>query len=922
MPEQAGQDATRVFVSYASVDRDRVMPIVRALQDIGVDVWIDQNDIAGGTLYAAEIADGIQGCAALVLMCSVASLASHNVRQELALAWKYRRPYLPLLLEPVTIPRELEYWLEGSQWIELLDQPADVWLPKLRQAIERLELGMSTPGATPQPAVERTTSTLFDVPVPLAPLVGRRETIDAVIRLIDSTRLVTLTGAGGSGKTRLALAAAEAIRDRFAGDIVFVDLAPIRDPELVLPTIATRLGIQTMGDQPILTAMTQALARRELLLILDNLEQVIDAAPQIAGLLAVATKLRVLATSRSPLQLAGEQEYPVVPLSVPDLANESDLEEMARADAVQLFALRAQLIRPEFQVSEDNVAAIAEICVRLDGLPLAIELAASRLRMMSPQALLDRLDRRLPLLAGGRRDLPDRQQTLRSTIDWSHELLQPDEQALLRRLSVFAGGWTLEAADAVAGGAIDVFSGLEALVSQSLVRVNDAADPRYTMLETIREYGLDQLVGAGEAETVHERHATWVLQMVETIAPQTRGPRLVDAMNQLEAEHANILVAIDWFIDRRNATSGWRIAGPLWLFWWMRNHLRVAHQHIQRLLALPREGVPVETLARGLTCAGIVNEWLNLADVAARLQTDALEIWERVPFDFRTDEYWSHACLSNLAMRSGDLERAREQNDRTVEIARERNDEFLLAMASVNPGVHASLAGKFAEAASIYREALTHARRSGDPWAISLILGNLISAVLELDGQADIGADLDELITLNTALGHTYHLILSFGLRGTVALREGRPQDALADIQEARVLARRFGNAYTEAAELNDIGRIYLLLDRVDEARETYRDSLSLGREYSMPATCPAALEGIARILHISGRPASAIRIVAAADAIRATHGPVLAGTDREAIEQLLPALRSALGDSVYAAEWVAGAAMTMDEAIAYALAP
>jgi tetratricopeptide (TPR) repeat protein len=352
----------------------------------------------------------------------------------------------------------------------------------------------------------------------------------------------------------------------------------------------------------------------------------------------------------------------------------------------------------------------------------------------------------------------------------------------------------------------------------------------------------------------------------------------------------------------------------------MRNHLRVAHQHIQRLLGLPRDDVPVETLARGLTCAGIVNEWLNLTDVATQLQTEALRFWERVPFGLRTDEYWSHACLSNLAMRSGDLERAIEQNDCMAAIARERNDPFLLAMALVNPGILASYAGNVAEAASIYREALTHARRSEDAWAISLILGNLITTVLELDGQADVGVDLDELVALNTALGHQYHLIMLMALRGRVALRDGRIQDALVDIQQSRVLARRFGNAYTEASELSYIGQILLQLNHVDEARDSFRDSLALGREHSTPATCPAALEGIAQILYATGHPTASIRIFAAADVIRTTHGPVLAGTELEAVEQILSALRSALSEPTYAVEWTSGAAMTMHEAIAYAL--
>lgn len=309
-----------VFISYASADRERVLSIVDALRDAGIACWIDQHGIEGGANWGLRIAEAIEGCAAIVLMSSAASLASRNVRQEIALGWKYNRPYLPLLLDTSTVPKEIEYWLETAQWVEVLDQPGELWLPKIVNALSHLGLAHDPPATPDGPAAQRTPSQQprVSVPAPLTALVGRKTEIREVAELLSPARLVTLTGPGGTGKTRLAIAACHKVAHEFPDGVVFIPLAAVRDPGLTIPTIAAALGVREAGDEPILTTLARVIGERRMLLALDNLEQVIDAAADISALLVACPTLHVVATSRSPLDISGEREYLVLPLSIPE----------------------------------------------------------------------------------------------------------------------------------------------------------------------------------------------------------------------------------------------------------------------------------------------------------------------------------------------------------------------------------------------------------------------------------------------------------------------------------------------------------------------------------------------------------------------------------------------------------------------------
>jgi predicted ATPase len=410
-----------------------------------------------------------------------------------------------------------------------------------------------------------------NLPPQPTPFVGREREIAAVRRrlLEPDVRLLTLTGVGGTGKTRLAIRVASELQDVFADGVYFVNLAPICDASLVVPAIAQTLSVREPGSPFALEALTSYLRDRHLLLLLDNFEQVTAAAPLIAELLATTRQLKVIVTSREVLHLAGEYEFPVPPLELPDLKQLPALHAISQYEAVALFIQRAQAVKPDFLVTNANAPAVAEICIRLDGLPLAIELAAARSKVLPPHALLERLNSRLKVLTGGARDLPPRQQTLRGAIDWSYDLLDQSERAFFRQLSVFVGGCTLEAVEAVCAidgdPAFDVLNGMQSLLDKSLVRQLDdpAGEPRFAMLDTVREYAFERLQASSEFEELRRRHAMYYVRHAEASKPATDGADLAAWLHYLEPELANLRAALDWMLGRSETELALRLFATL-----------------------------------------------------------------------------------------------------------------------------------------------------------------------------------------------------------------------------------------------------------------------------------------------------------------------------------------------------------------------
>ncbi len=501
------------------------------------------------------------------------------------------------------------------------------------------------------PALATPTAPFDNLPAPPNPLVGRaREMEELQDLLLDpSVRLVTVTGPGGIGKTRLALEVASQAAADFADGVAFVPLAPIQDPALVVPTIARTLGLEEAADRPIADTLREALRERELLLVLDNVEQVLEAAPEMAELLASAPRLKALVTSREPLHLRAEHEYPTPTLSTPDPDRPCAADAAARYEAVVLFAQRARAVQPAFALTDDNAATVATLCARLDGLPLAIELAAARSRALPPERLLAGLEDRFALLAAGYRDLPLRQRTMRDAIAWSHDLLDPPERTLFRRLAAFVGGCDVEAAAAVCSAAgdlqVEVREGLTSLAQQSLLRrENGEREPRFGMLETIREFGAEQLATSGEEGAIRRTHAMHFLALAEEAESGLTGPAQATSLDRLEREHENLRAALAWAIGAQEATGeiALRLIAALWRFWWIRGYLGEGRAWVERALAR-HEAAPVAVRAKALAAAAEVAEAQGDHDQATAWFEAALSLGQAIG-----DQAGVAQCLNGL----------------------------------------------------------------------------------------------------------------------------------------------------------------------------------------------------------------------------------------------------------------------------------
>ena len=563
------------------------------------------------------------------------------------------------------------------------------------------------------PALKTLDARRNNLPAQPSALVGREREISEVCGRMrePGIRLLTLTGPGGTGKTRLGLQAAADLLDEHRDGVFFVGLADINDTALVPTAMAGALGVVESAELPLEDVLKEYLGRRELLLVLDNFEQVLDAVPLVGKLLSACPKLKVLATSRATLRLNGEQEYPVPPLTLPDPGRLPPVEMLERYEAVRLFAERARAVKPGF-VLDGDAPAVAEICARLDGLPLAIELAAARTRLLPPKAMLKRLGDRLKFLTGGARDLPGRQQTLRGAIDWSHDLLDEEDRHLFRRMSVFSGGRTLEAMEAIcdAEGDLDVLAAVESLLEKSLLRQEEGPEdePRFVMLETIHEYAREKLEDSGEAVQTRRLHAEYFLALAEEAEPEFVGPDQIAWMDRIEAEHDNMRAALSWCMERREEWA-LRLAGALEVFWIARCHFSEGRRWSEEALTKVEEVSPAR--AKVLQGSGFMAFKEGDYEKARQSLEQSLALC-RQSGDMK-GEARSLCFLGEMATDLHDLKRASGLLAQSASISRRLGDEPDLAYTMNNLGALALYRGDLVEANTTLEEAMVLARDAG-----------------------------------------------------------------------------------------------------------------------------------------------------------------------------------------------------------------
>jgi predicted ATPase/class 3 adenylate cyclase len=709
-----------------------------------------------------------------------------------------------------------------------------------------------------------------NLPTQLTTFVGRQEELETAAGLLERARLLTLTGPGGTGKTRLSLQLAAQVADGFPDGAFFVPLEPVRDPMLVAPRIAATLGLIEGGTKPILEMLVEWLGERRLLLVLDNFEQVIDAAPVVADLLRAAPNLKVITTSRAPLHVSGEQEYPVpgLPtppdpglrsgldrLRLPGGARGLDANSVGQYAAVRLFIERAVGVRPGFAVTNENAPAVAAISARLDGMPLAIELAAARVKLLSPEAILSRLEHQLDVLAGGGRDLPARQQTLRGAIAWSYDLLEPGAQRLLDRMSVFAGGTDLAAAEAVCGPAAEVdgevLDGLLALADQSLARVDETVDgePRFRLLVTIREFAAEHLQERGETNAVRERHATWFRNLAEEAAEHLAGVDQRRWLDRLEVDHDDIRAVLDHSVARGDGATAIPLAFAMWRFWQKHGHLPEARRRLEAMAAAPWSHDDPRLRAKLMEALGGVCWWqADMAEMSQRYQ-EALDLWTTI------------------------------------------GDERELANAYYN--------ASFTYAMS--PDTVTGA--APDPEGIGL---GYIERARDL--YRKVGDERGEATAL-------------WGLGNSLYFRNEGDRLAVAEFRQALEIFRRTGDRTMEAWSLHMLGTGLMRLGQVAEARQHIVHAVRHFYAAGDAAGITLTLDDLSALAVAEGDLVRAARLRGAARSLTAETGTGLASFVEDSYEaKVRPSIRREMSEDDVARYGAEGAAMSLDEVIAYAL--
>jgi len=821
-------------------------------------------------------------------------------------------------------------------------------------------------GSLATPAVKTQSSRLGNLPVPSTPLLGREQELEALTQLLrrDEVRLVTLTGPGGTGKTRLGLQVASNLSEAFTDGTFFVSLAANTDAKLVMSTIAQTFGIFENPVRSVAEGVIAHLREKNLLLLLDNFEQVVEATPVVAELLAACPQLKILVTSRSVLHLTGEHEFPVPPLATPNPKHGVTLAALTQYAAIKLFVQRAAAVKPGFVLTPENAPAVAEICFRLDGLPLAIELAAARLKLFSPQTMLARLGSRFELLKGGARDMPARHHTLQQAIAWSYDLLRTEEKSFFRRLAVFSGGCSFEAVEAVWRAQNDLtcsaLDGVAALIDKSLLRQDQTADdePRFVMLETIREYALECLRANEDWEAARRAHADFFLALALQAEPELTGPKQKIWLTKLEREHDNFRAVLKWVEETGEAEHGLRLGGALWRFWLVRGHMLEGRERLTALLALPGSDQRTRERAKVLNGAATIMHEMGDYPAAHQFLLKSLEIWRELG-----DNKAAAAAINNLswvaAMRC-EFDTARALAAESLMLYQELGDKRGIALALNNLGIAAIFQGDFTTARSLQESGLSLRREIGDERGIAFVMTNIgwidglqgyyekamailqeaydklkllgdkqiMAIALSYQGNAAIiHGDLEQAKTLLEEsapfikeVGSKWGLACYGYTLGIVAHEQGNCKLAEEHLEESLSLFRALENKWGMAYVLSFRGHIKLEKNDLDGALACYKESLELSRKIGNRLGVANALLGFGRLSHAVGNQNRAARLFAAAEALhRATAAPIPAYV-RARFDREVSAARMALGEQNFSTEYGEGKKMAVEQAIEYAL--
>ncbi len=741
-------------------------------------------------------------------------------------------------------------------------------------------------------------------------------------------RLLTLTGPGGVGKTRLAVAVAASIEGEFTAGAGFVDLSPVRDPNLVPHQIAGSFGLRRTGTGVMLDRVLGAVGDRQLLLVLDNFEQVVVAAPWLRSLIAGCPALKLLVTSRIRLRISGEQEYPVAPLSV---QTESDSEGQMASGAVRLFVERARAIRPGFKLTGEALPAVTEIVRRVDGLPLAIELAAARTGALPPVQLLQRMEQRLPLLSGGPRDLPLRQQTMRETIAWSYDLLADREQALFRRFAVFVGGFDLDAAEALArdtavnpaeaqsGAVFDVIDGLSSLIEHSLLRQveDEGGESRYLMLETVREFARERLAASGEDTDARHIHADHYLAFAQDGEPGPTGTVRQDWLGRMEREKENLRAALAWFGDRGDAHPATRFGAALWRFWESRGYLTEGRMLLDGVLDLIPRDSPDSASCGALTGAGVLAALQGDYDQAILHSGEAVSGWRRLGNPAGVGR--ALLCLAEVARYQDDFARADSLGREALAAFRSVDDRWGIGHTLAHLGMVAWLRGDHPTKDSLYEEALSHLRDVGDqPGTFQLLLemGKGTCDAGDLDRAARL---FEECLALAIEMGDEGGRGAALAQLGVVARLLRDHVRAKALLTEAATLAQDSGDRRQRAWVAVYLGDVHFAMDDIEGAVTRYAEALRLFLPLGNRVGIAQCLEEIGKCAAARDQATSALRLFGASSAMFAMVG-VTPPPDRDPAVDVV-SLKAKLDPAEFTNAWRAGQALTYDDAASEALA-